>query len=231
VNHAAVEPQLDQALFLERRDERERLVRRYLEAQGIEDPRVLGAMRRVPRHLFVPESHRDDAYLDRPLPIGKGQTISQPYIVALMTQAARITQQDRCLDIGTGSGYQAAILAELCASTYSIEYVPELAEFAKANLRKLGSAVHLRTGDGYRGWPEAAPFDTIIVAAAPEKVPQPLLDQLALGGRLVIPVGATGTVQRLTLWLRRELGSSNAAFERRTLADVRFVPFVGDGTR
>jgi protein-L-isoaspartate(D-aspartate) O-methyltransferase len=218
-------------MFAERSAERERLVRRHLEPEGIDDPLVLAAMRRVPRHHFIPEAYRDEAYLDHPVPIGRGQTISQPFIVALMTQAVRIRKQDRCLEIGTGSGYQAAVLSELCASTYSIEYLPELADFAERNLQSLGYQVQLRTGDGYRGWPEAAPFDVIVVTAAPERVPQPLLDQLALGGRLVIPVGAAGAIQSLELWTRVEPGSGRNAFESRELDAVRFVPFLGPESR
>lgn len=217
-----------EAFFAERSEERRRLVDGQLKRDKIVDSRVLSALRRVPRHRFVPEAFREDAYQNRPLPIGRGQTISQPYIVALMTEAARITPQDRCLEIGTGSGYQAAILAELCAETYSIEYLETLATFARENLERLGYRVHLRTGDGYRGWPEAAPFDVILVTAAPERVPQPLLEQLALKGRLVIPIGDQMMVQNLELWIRNSEGQSATAFERTTLADVRFVPFLGD---
>jgi len=213
----------------ERRAEREALVQRSLVRDGISDRRVLDAMRRVPRHSFVPEELAHEAYLDRPLPIGSGQTISQPYIVALMTEAARISPTDRCLEIGTGSGYQAAVLALLCAEVFSIEYRAELLEFARRNLERLGFGVRLRHGDGYLGWPTAAPFDVILVTAAPTEVPRPLLDQLAPGGRLVIPVGPVGGIQRLERWERRALGTSDQAFARQTLADVRFVPFVGDG--
>lgn len=217
------------AVFSERREERERVMLAALEGGGISDARVLAAMRRVPRHRFVPEEVRDRAYDNRPLPIGWGQTISQPYIVAAMTEAVAPRPVDRCLEIGTGSGYQAAVLAELCARTFSIEYVPELAAFGARNLRALGYRVELRAGDGYRGWPEAAPFDVIVVTAAPERVPQPLLDQLASGGRLIIPVGPEGGVQRLELWTRRAPGRAAGAFARRILDAVRFVPFLGDG--
>ena len=209
----------------ERVSEREALVR-GLERDGIRDARVLEVMRRVPRHRFVPEAVRGMAYVDRPLPIGHGQTISQPHVVALMTQAVAPKASDRCLEIGTGSGYQAAILSELCERTYSIEYVPELAAFARENLRATGYEVELRQGDGYRGWPEAAPFDVIVVTAAPERIPEPLLEQLELGGRLVIPVGPEGGAQTLELWTRTGEGKGEAAFERQSLADVRFVPFV-----
>ncbi len=145
-------------------------------AQGVSDPRLLAAMRRVPRHLFVPPELERLAYSDRPLPIPGGQTISQPYIVAFMTEAANISPSERCLEIGTGSGYQAAVLAELCAETYSIEYLPEVAAFGRANLDRAGylERVELRVGDGYGGWPERAPFDVILVTAAPDEVPQPL---------------------------------------------------------
>ncbi len=224
----ATPPAPREALFAERSDERARLVRRVAEG-GVTDPRVLAAMGRVPRHHFVPEAVRSEAYLDQPLPIGWGQTISQPYVVAAMTAAVAPTPADRCLEIGTGSGYQAAVLAELCARTYSIEYIPELAAFGARNLRALGYPVEVRTGDGYLGWPEAAPFNVIVVTAAPERVPQPLLDQLALGGRLIIPVGPAGSTQRLELWTRRAPGSDPEAFQRRALEAVRFVPFLGDG--
>jgi protein-L-isoaspartate(D-aspartate) O-methyltransferase len=201
---------------------------REIEARGITEPRVLAALRRVPRHRFVPASVEGAAYSDRPLPIGWGQTISQPYIVAAMTEAVLPAPSDRCLEIGTGSGYQAAVLAELCQKTYSIEYLPELAAFAKKNLKSLGDRLELRLGDGFVGWPEAAPFDVIVVTAAPEKVPPPLLDQLALGGRLVIPVGPKDAIQELSLYIRRTPGREPSAFEVRQLASVRFVPFLGD---
>lgn len=219
--------------FSERRAERERMVDRSV-APSVRDPRVIAAVRRVPRHRFVPEGFREHAYDDRPLPIGFGQTISQPSLVAEMTEAVEPRPADRCLEIGTGSGYQAAILAELCDRVYSIEYLPELAAFAQRNLRSLGytaERVALRTGDGYRGWPDAAPFDVVIVTAAPEHVPAPLLDQLALRGRLLIPVGPSGGVQRLELWTRRRPGSDRGAFVRRVLSAVQFVPFVGEAQR
>lgn len=217
--------------FQERTAERARLVKYALEAEGIQDARVLAAMRKVPRHRFVPEASRAEAYANRPLPIGYGQTISQPYIVAAMTQAALPTKSDRCLEIGTGSGYQAAVLAEVCDAVFSIEYLPEVAAFGAANLRALGYVpprVTLRVGDGFRGWPEAAPFQVIVVTAAPEEVPQPLLEQLAVGGRLVIPVGPREGVQQLERWVRQRVGNDPDAFRREMLMGVRFVPFLGD---
>jgi protein-L-isoaspartate(D-aspartate) O-methyltransferase len=218
--------------FGERREERARMVERDIAARGVRDARVLQVMRKVPRHAFVPDSWRESAYADRPLPIGSGQTISQPYIVAFMTEAARPAAGDDCLEIGTGSGYQAAVLAELCARTYSIEYLPDVARQGASNLRAIGydeQRVQLRVGDGYRGWPEAAPFDVIVVTAAPERVPEPLLAQLAVGGRLVIPVGPTDGVQELERWTRRRAGTGDGALSTERLMSVRFVPFLGDG--
>jgi protein-L-isoaspartate(D-aspartate) O-methyltransferase len=196
----------------------------------INDPRVLDALRRVERALFVPEDLRAQAHADQPLPIGEGQTISQPYIVALMTQAARPRAEDRCLEIGTGSGYQAALLLELCNEVYSIEYLEAIAGFARSNLQRagyLGPRLHLRIGDGYHGWPEAAPFDVILVTAAPPRVPSALLEQLAPGGRLVIPVGEVGEVQQLERWTRAVSGAHEVVREH--IATVRFVPFLGPG--
>jgi len=216
----------------ERAAEREALFRSVEREAEVHDPRVLAALRRVPRHRFVPAPLSDRAYEDRPLPIGHDQTISQPTVVAVMTAAVAPASTDRCLEIGTGSGYQAAVLAELCARVYSIEYLAPLARFAEENLRGAGyleDRVMLRTGDGYRGWPEAAPFHVIVVTAAPESVPKPLLSQLAAGGRLVIPVGPEGAVQELELWTRTGSGDGPNAFDRRTLMAVRFVPFLGEG--
>jgi len=218
--------------FDERKADRHHMVEETLFGRDIEDPRVLAAMRRVPRHAFVPERYRDMAYSDRPLPIVGGQTISQPYIVAFMSQAAELEPGDRCLEIGTGSGYQAAVLAELCGKVYSIEYLPEVAEFGRKNLQDTGyldGRVHLRVGDGYRGWPEQAPFDAILVTAAPQQVPKPLLEQLAPRGRLVIPVGPKHGAQELELWRRVKPGTDETAFERKRLFGVRFVPFLGPG--
>ena len=202
-----------------------------MESRDISDPRVLAAMRKVPRHRFVPAAVARDAYEDHPLPIAGGQTISQPYIVAFMTQAARPGPDDRCLEIGTGSGYQAAVLAELCADTYSIEYLPDVAREGAQNLRGLGygpERVKLRVGDGYRGWPEAAPFQVIVVTAAPERVPAPLLEQLAVGGRLVVPVGPQSRYQELERWTRKRRGDDRDAFRVDRLMTVRFVPFLGE---
>ena len=201
---------------------RERMVREQIAGRGIEDPRVLAALSRVPRHELVPEDVRAHAYEDRPLPIGHAQTISQPFVVAYMTEQLRLRGGERVLEIGTGSGYQAAVLAELAGEVYSIEIVAPLGERARADLQRLGYRnVHVRIGDGYRGWPEQAPFDAIIVTAAPGHVPQPLIDQLAVGGRLVLPVG--GLDQEL---LRIERHADGIREER--LIDVRFVPMRGE---
>jgi len=183
---------------------------------------VLRAMGAVPRHELVPEGLRDRAYEDGPLPIGEGQTISQPYIVAAMSQALALSPGERVLEIGTGSGYQAAVLAELGAEVYSIELVPELAERARRDLDRLGyQRVVTRQGDGYRGWPEHAPFDAIVVTAAPESVPEALIAQLAVGGRMVVPVGKW--TQDLVLLRKQAEGVS-----REVLMPVRFVPMVGE---
>jgi protein-L-isoaspartate(D-aspartate) O-methyltransferase len=199
------------------------MVQRQLRSRDIRDPRVLEAMGRVERHRFAAEEFQDQAYDDHPLPIGHGQTISQPYIVALMTQLVRPKPGDRALDIGTGSGYQAAILAEVCKEVYSIEIVKPLADEAAKRLADLGyKNVTVRAGDGYRGWPEHAPFDVIIVAASPRHIPQPLIDQLAPGGRLVLPVG--GYPQDLTLVEKQKDGTTR----QRTVAPVLFVPMTGE---
>jgi protein-L-isoaspartate(D-aspartate) O-methyltransferase len=202
------------------RMERQAMVTGQLVSRGIEDQRVLSAMRRVPRHEFVAPELRPQSYQDRSLPIGDGQTISQPYIVALMTEAAAVGRGARVLEVGTGSGYQAAVLAELGATVYSIEIVEPLARRAAETLKRLGYAVQVRTGDGYGGWPEAAPFDAIVVTAAPSKIPEPLKKQLKDGGRLVIPVGED--VQEL-LVLRRV----GARFQEMRIAPVLFVPMTG----
>lgn len=204
--------------------QRQHMVEHQLVRRGIDDARVLDAMRKVPRHRFVPDELADQAYLDQPLPIGHEQTISQPYIVALMSQLARPQPGDRVLEIGTGSGYQAAVLAELAVEVYSIEIVTPLATRAALLLRRLGYAnLAVRSGDGYAGWPEHAPFDAIVVTAAPERVPAPLLEQLRPGGRLVIPVGPIHAAQDLRVIEKRADGS----LHERVVTPVRFVPLTG----
>jgi protein-L-isoaspartate(D-aspartate) O-methyltransferase len=198
------------------------MVRTQIEARGVANPRVLEAMRTVPRHLFVPEAYRDEAYADHPLPIGRGQTISQPYIVAVMTELLDPQPTDRVLEVGTGSGYQAAVLSLLVDKVTTIEIVPELAERARRDLARLGyENVEVIRGDGYRGVPEQAPFDGIMVTAAPEKVPKPLTEQLKPGARLVIPVG--GRYQEL-----RVLHRTDEGIRTRTIFPVRFVPMTGE---
>lgn len=191
--------------------------------QPIRDKRVLEAMRFVPRHEFIPRGQRRYAYYDSPLPIGRGQTISQPYIVALMTELVRPKPEDRILEIGTGSGYQAAVLAVMVKEVYTIEIVKPLARRAESDLKRLGyTNVHVLAGDGYRGWPDKAPFDGVIVTAAPERIPQPLLDQLKEGGRLVIPVGPM-SYQELVVIHKTERGPF-----REAVIPVRFVPMTGE---
>lgn len=201
---------------------RRRMVNDQIAARDVKDPRVLEAMRKVPRHRFVPPALVSRAYDDSPLPIGYDQTISQPFIVAHMTEALGIQSSHKVLEIGTGSGYQAAVLGELARTVYTIEIVPELARGAAATLKALGySNVRVRAGDGYAGWPEHAPFDRIMLTAAPEEIPKPLIDQLAPRGRLLAPVGEQGAVQWLTIVDKTPKGVT----ERRTLP-VRFVPFT-----
>ena len=200
---------------------RERMVREQLQARDITDPRVLAAMLKVPRHEFVPRTFVESAYDDSALPLRMEQTISQPYIVAYMTQALELQGTERVLEIGTGSGYQAAVLAEIVPEVYTIEILPQLQEEASAVLARLGYRnIKFRTGDGYAGWPEYAPFDRIIVTAAPEDVPQPLIDQLKEGGRLVIPVGVIN--QDLIV-----LEKGKSGVTRRSMIPVRFVPMTG----
>ena len=207
--------------FLEHTYERNKMVATQLEARDIQAPRVLTAMRHVPRHAFVPAHGQPVAYSDHPIRIGKGQTISQPYIVAYMTQALRLQPIDRVLEVGTGSGYQAAVLAEVVQSVYTIEILPELAKSARSVLNSLGyKNIQYRVGDGYSGWAEGAPFDAIIVTAAPGHVPQPLLDQLAIGGRLIIPVGKN---QQALMLIER----TSKGFKETRLLPVRFVPMTG----
>jgi protein-L-isoaspartate(D-aspartate) O-methyltransferase len=204
--------------------QREQMVRRQVEARGVKDRRVLEAMRRVPRHRFVPDELQAGAYGDHPLPIGHEQTISQPFIVAWMTEALAVTPQSRVLEIGTGSGYQAAVLGEVAAEVYTIEIVEPLARRSRVVLSELGYRnVHVRHGDGYKGWPEQAPFDAIMVTAAPEEVPAPLVEQLAMGGRLVIPVGGRA-MQQMTV-----LTKTPSGLHREERMPVRFVPFTRDG--
>jgi protein-L-isoaspartate(D-aspartate) O-methyltransferase len=192
-----------------------------LRSQGIKSKTVLDAMLKVPRHKFVPQSERHLAYQNRPLSIGHDQTISQPFIVGYMTEAASVAPGEKVLEIGTGSGYQAAVLAELAREVYTIEIIPELAEGARSVLRELGyKNVQVKTGNGYEGWPEHAPFDAIVVTAAPDEVPQALVNQLALRGKMVIPVGTT--FQEMVIITRDESG----VVERRTIP-VRFVPMTG----
>ncbi|MCL7488840.1 MAG: protein-L-isoaspartate(D-aspartate) O-methyltransferase [Desulfobulbaceae bacterium] len=201
--------------------ERERMVAQQLADRGITDKNVLRALQTVPRHLFVPKKTRRMAYADVPLPIGHGQTISQPYIVAFMTEIIQPGSNHRVLEIGTGSGYQAAVLAELTDRVYTMEIIPELAEDAKDRLQKLGYAnVEVRQGDGYNGWPEASPFDAIVVTAAAEFIPPPLIDQLKEGGRMIIPVGSPFYVQHLML-----VEKNQGRITTRKLLPVRFVPF------
>jgi len=192
------------------------------------DPHVVAALRAVPRERFVPSILRSQAYENHPLPIGLGQTISQPYIVAIMSHLIGIKRGDRVYELGTGSGYQAAVLAEMGAEVYTVEIVPDLAERAAALLAELGYArVRVRAGDGYLGWPEAAPFDAIIVTAAGPEVPPSLVEQLALGGRLVMPLGDVAETQQLVVITKRADGT----LHRRDVLPVRFVPITGDGLR
>jgi protein-L-isoaspartate(D-aspartate) O-methyltransferase len=204
--------------------QRERMVKEQIVERGIRDERVLDAIRAVPRHELVPEPLRPRAYEDRPLPIGHDQTISQPYIVAFMTEQLAPKPADRVLEVGTGSGYQAAVLARLVADVFSIEIVEPLALRAKADLARLGfKNVHVRAGDGYAGWPEEAPFDAIIVTCAPDHVPEPLVKQLRDGGRMVIPVGDLG---RQELYVMEKRGEK---LVQRAVLPVRFVPMTGPG--
>jgi protein-L-isoaspartate(D-aspartate) O-methyltransferase len=217
------------ALLLQAADplasERDRMVKEQIESRGVRLPALLRAMRATPRHLFMPDNVRPLAYADRPLPIGHGQTISQPYIVAFMTELLDPAPGHKVLEIGTGSGYQAAVLARLAGQVYSIEIVPELAREATALLRKLGlDNVTVRNGDGYQGWPEQSPFDRIIVTAAPPELPEALLRQLKPGGRLVAPVGRTPFTQELIVVDK----AADGKIRKRSSIPVRFVPMVKD---
>jgi protein-L-isoaspartate(D-aspartate) O-methyltransferase len=201
---------------------RNKMVTVQITDRGISNGSTIKAMRKVPRHLFVPEKYIDEAYSDFPLPIGYGQTISQPYIVAYMTAAVKPSAKKKVLEIGTGSGYQAAVLAEIVDSVYTIEIIPELASESALLFRKLGyTNIIGKTGDGYGGWPEHAPFDVIIVTAAAAEIPKPLTDQLAENGRMIIPVGEPGAVQQLILLIKK-----NNKIAKTILAPVRFVPFT-----
>ena len=205
------------------RDQRNRMVVSQIAARGISTPTVLAAMRKVPRHLFVPDILVPRAYADHPLPIGRGQTISQPYIVALMTDVLQARKGMKVLEVGTGSGYQAAVLAELGCDVFTIEIIPDLAKWGKSNIQKAGyKNVKVRTGNGYNGWPEYSPFDAIIVTCAPESIPRPLISQLKEGGRMIIPVGPQGMGQSLTLVTKR-----SGKVQTDEIIPVRFVPMVG----
>lgn len=214
-----VEPEPD-----ERLEERMEMVDHQIRRRGVTDQEVLDAMERVPRHEFVPENYQSQAYTDRPLPIGYGQTISQPYIVALMTELLQLKNTDRVLEVGTGSGYQAAILSEIVADVYTVEIVEPLAAEARERLERLGfSNVHTLQADGYFGWEEHAPYDAIIVTCAPDHIPQPLVQQLKNGGKLVIPVGPPGGYQ--TLW---EITREGSDIKKRNVTGVLFVPLTGE---
>jgi protein-L-isoaspartate(D-aspartate) O-methyltransferase len=204
--------------------ERQKMIEQQLRPRGVNDEHVLAAMAKVPREEFVAENLRNQAYTDGPLPIGHDQTISQPYIVAFMTEQLHPQPTDKILEIGTGSGYQAAVLAELVKDVYTIEIVEPLAKEASARLARLDySSAHVKVGDGYRGWPEVAPFDGIIVTCAPDKVPEPLAQQLKEGGRMIIPVGTTMMDQQLYL-----LEKKNGELVQTAILPVRFVPMIGE---
>jgi protein-L-isoaspartate(D-aspartate) O-methyltransferase len=208
--------------------ERFRMVETQLRGRDIQDPKVLKVMSRVPRHLFVPTGLAREAYADHPLPIGEGQTISQPYIVALMTQLAGIKQGEKVLEIGTGSGYQAAVLAEMTGTVYTIEIRPALAQQAQNRLKALGyEKVQVRQGDGYYGWPKEAPFDVIMITAAVNHIPPPLIQQLNKGGRLILPLGNTTFFQTLTLVTK----GPDEKLDVQHLTTVAFVPMVGEAQK
>ena len=203
------------------------MVEEQLKPRGIHDERVLAAMAKVPREEFVPQNMRAQSYADSALPIGHDQTISQPFIVAYMTEQLRLQPTDRVLEIGTGSGYQAAVLAELAKDVYTIEIVEPLAKDASARLAQLGyNNAHVKIGDGYQGWPEVAPFDAIIVTCAPDKVPEPLAQQLKEGGRMIIPVGSGMMDQQLYL-----LEKKDGELAQRAILPVRFVPMAGEAAK
>jgi len=211
--------------FNERTEERQRMVAGQIQAREVKDPNVLKAMRAVPRHAFIPSNVQRQAYFDYPLPIGEGQTISQPYIVAFMTEALKLDPNSIVLEIGTGSGYQAAVCAEIAREVYTIEIVPELAKSAAKQLKKLGYGnVFVRAGDGYFGWPEKAPFDAIIGTAAAGRIPPPLLDQLKPGGRLILPLRGSLGYEYLELVSKDKKGH----VQRKKVMPVRFVPMTGE---
>jgi protein-L-isoaspartate(D-aspartate) O-methyltransferase len=208
----------------DRTAERDRLVNKAIVGAGITDPAVVDAMRSVPRHEFVPPEHQGDAYADRPLPIGHGQTISQPYIVAYMTEVLQLSEDSKVLEVGTGSGYQAAVLAEIVEQVHTIEIIEPLAESAAERLERLGyDNIVVHQGDGYYGWPDAAPYDAVIVTAAAGHIPPPLIDQLAADGRMIIPVGPVHAVQQLILVQKEADGTITTT----QLLSVRFVPMTG----
>lgn len=205
--------------------QRHRMVAEQIVARGVSDKRVLEAMRSVPRHEFVPEKYRDRAYGDFPMSIGLEQTISQPYIVAFMSEQLDLQPTHRLFELGTGSGYQAAVASRLVSEVYTVEIVPELADRADSTLSRLGyDNIHVRAGDGWAGWPEVAPFDRIIVTAAAEELPEPLLQQLRAGGKMILPLGQPGAVQQLVLVEK----SKDGKIVLRELLPVRFVPVTGD---
>ena len=204
---------------------REKMVETQIKARGVKDPRVLSALLKVERHRFVPEEYLNSAYSDQPLPIDEGQTISQPYIVALMTELLELRGNEKVLEIGTGSGYQAAVLAELAKEVYTIEIIVPLASTARNRLLELGyQNIKVKAGDGYLGWPEAAPFDAIIITCAPDHIPEPLVEQLKEGGRMVLPVGAYA--QELKKIVKRF-----GKIETADIIPVLFVPMTGDGVK
>lgn len=211
--------------FSERQKERNQLVEQGIKKQGISDPKVIEAMQNVPRHLFVPQNYQDYAYRNRPLPIGHDQTISQPFIVGYMTEMLDLKAGEKVLEIGTGSGYQAAVLSELTPYVFTIEIVEPLGKQAKTRFEKLGyRTIKTKIGDGYKGWPEHSPFDAIILTAAPDEIPQPLIKQLKPGGILVSPVGSTNETQFLTKITK----SADGSVHRQRNLPVRFVPMTGE---
>jgi protein-L-isoaspartate(D-aspartate) O-methyltransferase len=206
---------------------RQRMMEKDIKGRGVKDVKVLEVMGRIPRHLFVEESDRSKAYADHPLPIGEGQTISQPYIVALMTEAVKLKSSDRVLEIGTGSGYQAAVLAEIVAEVFTIEIKKSLAESAAQRLKEMGyKNVRVKYGDGYFGWEEAAPFDAILITAAPNHIPPPLIKQLKEGGRLIVPLGSTLYYQQLTVAKKHR---GELLLEQ--MGPVAFVPMIGEAEK